>query len=136
MRRPTSALLKTHYYGGIRKYQWATMPLAIHGVFTRADGTTVTVQVGEDLGRPRLLHPDLLPHLSAEQNKRELSDGIRGEELNILIGSEAVEDEEVKEKVKLQTMILLNEKYGITEKDFTRAELEIVPATTRPRHRL
>ena len=123
------SLLKTHYYGGIRKYQWTTMPLAIHGVFTRADGTTVTVQVGEDVGDPAFCITDLLPHLSAEQNKRELSDGIRGEELNILIGSEAVEDEEVKEKVKLQTMILLNEKYGITEKDFTRAELEIVPAT-------
>ena len=123
------SLLKTHYYGGIRKYQWATMPLAIHGVFTRADGTTVTVQVGEDVGDPAFCITDLLPHLSAEQNKRELSDGIRGEELNILIGSDAVEDEEIKEKVKLQTMILLNEKYGITEKDFTRAELEIVPAT-------
>ena len=123
------AYLKTHYYGGIRKYQWATMPLAIHGVFTRADGTTVTVQVGEDAGDPAFCITDLLPHLSAEQNKRELSDGIKGEELNILIGSEAVADEEIKEKVKLQTMILLNEKYGITEKDFTRAELEIVPAT-------
>ena len=123
------SLLKTHYYGGIRKYQWTTMPLAIHGVFTRADGTTVTVQVGEDAGDPAFCITDLLPHLSAEQNKRELSDGIRGEELNILIGSDAVEDEEIKEKVKLQTMILLNEKYGITEKDFTRAELEIVPAT-------
>ena len=123
------SLLKTHYYGGIRKYQWATMPLAIHGVFTRADGSTVTVQVGEDAGDPAFCITDLLPHLSAEQNKRELSDGIRGEELNILIGSDAVEDEEIKEKVKLQTMILLHEKYGITEKDFTRAELEIVPAT-------
>ena len=123
------SLLKTHYYGGIRKYQWTTMPLAIHGVFTRADGTTVTVQVGEDVGDPAFCITDLLPHLSAEQNKRELSDGIRGEELNILIGSDAVEDEEIKEKVKLQTMILLHEKYGITEKDFTRAELEIVPAT-------
>lgn len=123
------SLLKTHYYGGIRKYQWATMPLAIHGVFTRADGTTVTVQVGEDVGDPAFCITDLLPHLSAEQNKRELSDGIRGEELNILIGSDAVEDEEIKEKVKLQTMILLHEKYGVTEKDFTRAELEIVPAT-------
>ena len=78
---------------------------------------------------PAFCITDLLPHLSAEQNKRELSDGIRGEELNILIGSDAVEDEEVKERVKLATMMLLNEKYGITEKDFTRAELEIVPAT-------
>ena len=112
------------------------MPLAIHGVFTRADGTTVTLQVGEDAGDPVFCITDLLPHLSAEQNKRELSDGIRGEELNILIGSDAVEDEDVKEKVKLNTMILLNEKYGVTEKDFTRAELEIVPASPRPRHRL
>ena len=123
------SLLKTHYYGGIRKYQWATMPLSLHGVLTRADGTSVTVQVGEDVNDPAFCITDLLPHLSAEQNKRELSDGIRGEELNILIGSDAVEDEEIKEKVKLQTMILLHEKYGITEKDFTRAELEIVPAT-------
>ena len=123
------SLLKTHYYGGIRKYQWATMPLSLHGVLTRADGTSVTVQVGEDVNDPAFCITDLLPHLSAEQNKRELSDGIRGEELNILIGSDAVEDEEVKERVKLATMMLLNEKYGITEKDFTRAELEIVPAT-------
>lgn len=120
---------KTHYYGGVRKYQWATMPLAIHGVLTRADGSSVTVQVGEDVGDPAFCITDLLPHLSAEQNKRELSDGIRGEELNILIGSDAVADEDVKERVKLSTMLLLNEKYGITEKDFTRAELEIVPAT-------
>ena len=120
---------KTHYYGGIRKYQWATMPLALHGVLTRADGSTVTVQVGEDVNDPAFCITDLLPHLSAEQNKRELSDGIRGEELNILIGSDAVEDEDIKEKIKLNTMMLLNEKYGIVEKDFTRAELEIVPAT-------
>ena len=123
------SLLKTHYYGGIRKYQWATMPLAIPGVFTRADGSTVAFQVGEDAGDPAFCITDLLPHLSAEQNKRELADGIRGEELNVLIGADAVEDEAVKEKVKLQTMILLNEKYGITEKDVTRAELEIVPAS-------
>ena len=122
------SLLKTHYYGGIRKYQWGTMPLAIHGVFTRADGSTVAVQVGEDAGDPVFCITDLLPHLGAEQNKRELADGIKGEELNVLIGSDAVADEEIKEKVKLQTMLLLHEKYGITEKDFTRAELEVVPA--------
>ncbi len=123
------SLLKTHYYGGIRKYQWATMPLAIHGVLVRADGRTVNVQVGEDAGDPVFCITDLLPHLSADQDKRELAKGITGEELNVLIGSDAIEDEEVKEKVKLQTMILLNEKYGITEKDFTRAELEVVPAS-------
>ena len=119
---------KTHYYGGIRKYQWGTMPLSIHGVFTRDDGTTVTVRVGEDEGDPVFCITDLLPHLSAEQNTRTLKDGIKAEELNILIGSDAVEDEEVKEAVKLNTMILLHEKYGITEKEFMRAEIEITPA--------
>ncbi len=119
---------KTHYYGGIRKYQWGTMPLSIHGVFSRADGTTVTVNVGEDESDPVFCITDLLPHLGAEQNERKLSEGLKAEELNILIGSDAVEDENIKEAVKLNTMILLNEKYGITEKDFTRAEIEIVPA--------
>ena len=119
---------KTHYYGGVRKYQWATIPLAIHGVFTRADGTTVNVCIGEEDSDPVFCITDLLPHLSAEQNDRKLPDGIRAEELNLLIGSEAVQDEEVKDAVKLNTMILLNEKYGITEKDFVRAEIEIVPA--------
>ena len=119
---------KTHYYGGVRKYQWGTIPLSIHGVFTREDGSTVTVRVGEDENDPVFCITDLLPHLGAEQGERKLSDGIRAEELNILIGSDAVDDEEVKEAVKLNTMILLNEKYGITEKDFARAEIEIVPA--------
>ena len=122
------AYFKTHYYGGIRKYQWGTMPLAIHGVFSRADGTTVSVNVGEDESDPVFCITDLLPHLGAEQNERKLSEGIKAEELNILIGSEAVEDADIKEAVKLNTMILLNEKYGITEKDFTRAEIEVVPA--------
>ena len=119
---------KTHYYGGVRKYQWGTMPLSIHGVFTRDDGSTVTVRVGEDENDPVFCITDLLPHLGAEQNARPLKDGIKAEELNILIGSDAVEDEEVKEAVKLNTMILLNEKYGITEKEFMRAEIEITPA--------
>ena len=104
------------------------MPLSIHGVFTRDDGTTVTVRVGEDEGDPVFCITDLLPHLSAEQNTRTLKDGIKAEELNILIGSDAVEDEDVKEAVKLNTMILLHEKYGITEKEFMRAEIEITPA--------
>ena len=119
---------KTHYYGGVRKYQWGTMPLSIHGVFTRDDGSTVTVRVGEDENDPVFCITDLLPHLGAEQGERKLSDGIKAEELNILIGSDAVEDEDVKEAVKLNTMILLNEKYGITEKEFMRAEIEITPA--------
>ena len=119
---------KTHYYGGIRKYQWGTMPLAIHGVFTREDGSTVTVRVGEDENDPVFCITDLLPHLGAEQNARPLKDGIKAEELNILIGSDAVEDADIKEAVKLNTLMLLHEKYGITERDFTRAEIEVVPA--------
>ena len=119
---------KTHYYGGIRKYQWGTMPLAIHGVFTRTDGSSVSFSVGEDENDPVFCITDLLPHLGAEQNDRKLSDGIKAEELNVLIGSDAVEEEDVKEAVKLNTLILLHEKYGITERDFTRAEIEVVPA--------
>ena len=119
---------KTHYYGGIRKYQWGTMPLAIHGVFTRADGSSVNFAIGEDENDPVFCITDLLPHLGAEQNERKLSEGIKGEELNVLIGSDTVEEEDVKEAVKLNTLILLNQKYGITERDFTRAEIEVVPA--------
>ena len=119
---------KTHYYGGVRKYQWATIPLAIHGVFTRADGSSVTIRVGEEEGDPVFCITDLLPHLSAEQNDRKLSEGIQAEEMNLLIGSDAVQDEAIKEAVKLNLLMLLNEKYGITERDFTRAEIELVPA--------
>ena len=120
---------KTHYYGGIRKYQWATIPLAIHGAFTRADGSVVNFAVGEDEQDPVFCITDLLPHLGAEQNERKLSEGIKGEELNVLIGSDPVAEEDVKEAVKLNTLILLHEKYGITEQDFTRAEIEVVPAS-------
>ena len=119
---------KTHYYGGIRKYQWGTMPLAIHGVFTRADGSSVNFAIGEDENDPVFCITDLLPHLGAEQNERKLSEGIKAEELNVLIGSDAVEDADIKEAVKLNTLMLLHEKYGITERDFTRAEIEVVPA--------
>ena len=104
------------------------MPLAIHGVFTRADGSSMSFSVGEDENDPVFCITDLLPHLGAEQNDRKLSDGIKAEELNVLIGSDAVEEEDVKEAVKLNTLILLHEKYGITERDFTRAEIEVVPA--------
>ena len=119
---------KTHYYGGIRKYQWGTMPLAIHGVFTRADGSSVSFAVGEDENDPVFCITDLLPHLGAEQNDRKLSEGIKAEELNVLIGSDAVEDADIKEAVKLNTLMLLHEKYGITERDFLGAELCVVPA--------
>ncbi len=120
--------LKTHYYGGIRKYQWVTIPLAMYGVVIRADGAQVEIAIGDEPGDPVFTITDLLPHLSAEQNKRSLSEGIKGEELNILLGGLPFEDEDASERVKLETMRLLNEKYGITERDFTRAEIEIVPA--------
>ena len=100
---------RTHYYGGIRKYQWATIPLAIHGVFTRADGSSVNFAIGEDENDPVFCITDLLPHLGAEQNERKLSEGIKGEELNVLIGSDTVVEEDVKEAVKLNSLILLNQ---------------------------
>ena len=122
------AFLKTHYYGGIRKYQWATIPLAMHGVVITKDGTAVDICIGEDEGDPVFCVTDLLPHLAAEQNERKLKDGIKGEELNIVVGSVPFQDEDVKEPVKLLALQILNEMYGITEKDFTRAEIEMVPA--------
>ncbi len=121
-------LLKTHYYGGVRKYQWVTIPLALHGVVFRADGTGVEVNIGEDESDPVFCITDLLPHLAQEQSKRTLADGIRGEELNVLIGSRPFNDDEVSEKVKLNVLAILNEKYGIVEDDFISAEFEIVPA--------
>ena len=123
------ALLKTHYYGGIRKYQWSTVPLAMHGVVYLEDGTKVEISLGEKEGDPLFCVTDLLPHLAGEQNGRKLSDGIRGEELNVVIGSLPYEDsKDVKEAVKLKVLALLNRYYGMTEKDFIRAEIEMVPA--------
>lgn len=122
------ALLKTHYYGGIRKYQWVTIPLALHGVIYKADGSGVTVSIGEDDNDPVLTVTDLLPHLAQEQSKRTLAEGIKGEELNVLIGSRPFKDDDVSEKIKLNIMKILNEKYGIIEDDFVSAELEVVPA--------
>ena len=122
------ALFKTHYYGGIRKYQWATIPLAMHGVIVKKNGEMVELNLGEKPGDPVFCITDLLPHLSAEQNERKLKDGIKGEELNIVIGSIPYTDDEVKEPVKLMALKLMNEQFGITEKDFLRAEVEFVPA--------
>lgn len=119
---------KTHYYGGVRKYQWVAMPLSMHGVVVKANGESVEISLGEEPGEPVFTISDLLPHLSAEQNKRTLVEGIKGEELNILVGSLPFKDKNAKDKVKLETMRLLHEKYGIKEEDFTRAELEFVPA--------
>lgn len=122
------ALFRTHYYGGIRKYQWATIPLALHGVVYTADGSKVEVCVGEKDSDPVFCISDLLPHISARQNERKLNEGIKAEELNVVVGSLPVPEEDEKQRVKLNVLKLLNESCGITEKDFMRAELEVVPA--------
>ena len=123
------ALFKTHYYGGIKKYQWTAIPLALHGVFVLKDGTVKQVSVGEKDDEPKFVINDLLPHLAAEQSKRTLNEGIKGEELNVLIGSHPFRSDKGSELVKLNILKILNEKYGITEEDFLSAELEIVPAS-------
>ncbi len=122
------AYFKTHYYGGIRKYQWGTMPLAIHGVVAKKNGELIEVCIGEKEDEPAFCITDLLPHLAGKQNERPLREGLKGEELNVIIGSIPYEGEEIKEAVKLMVLSLLHEKYGIKEKDFFRAEFELVPA--------
>lgn len=122
------ALFKTHYYGGIKKYQWTAIPLALHGVILKADGSVVQVNIGEGENDPVFCVTDLLPHLAEEQVKRPLHLGIKGEELNILIGCMPFRDDKASEAVKLNIMNILHEKYGIVEADFLSAELEAVPA--------
>lgn len=122
------ALFKTHYYGGIKKYQWTAIPLALHGVFCLKDGSKKEVSIGEKDDEPKFVINDLLPHLATEQSKRTLNDGIRGEELNVLVGSHPFKSDSGSELVKLNVLKLLNEKYGVTEEDFLSAELELVPA--------
>ena len=121
------AYFKTHYYGGIRKYQWVTIPLQLQGVVVKKDGTAVEVCIGEK-GEPQLVITDLLPHLGGEQGKKPLSEAIPAETLNILLGSRPIGDEEDSDRVKLHVMKRLYDKYGITEADFASAELEAVPA--------
>ena len=123
-----AAYFKTHYYGGIKKYQWSVIPLSLHGVIIKSDGEKLSVKLGEEENEPKFVVTDLLPHLGKEQEKRTLADGIRGEELNILVGSRPFKDDKGSENVKLNILKLLNEKYGIKESDFISAELEIVPA--------
>ncbi|MGI5935386.1 MAG: aminopeptidase [Oscillospiraceae bacterium] len=118
---------KTHYYGGIRKYQWVALPLALHGVVALKNGTVVDVVIGKDKNEPVFVITDLLPHLAGEQNKKPLGEAITGEGLNILIGS-IPDPEEGSDRVKLAIMNILHEKYGITEEDFLSAELSAVPA--------
>ena len=122
------ALFKTHYYGGIKKYQWTAIPLSLHGVIIKSDNSSVKVNIGEDENDPVFCVTDLLPHLATEQMKRNLAQGIKGEELNIVVGSRPFKDDETSEAVKLNILNILNEKYGIIEDDFISAELEAVPA--------
>ena len=124
------AYLKTHYYGGIRKYQWVTIPLELHGVVAMTDGTVKDVVIGKDPGDPVLYISDLLPHLAADQSKKTLSEGITGEQLNIIIGTLPAAGDDGKDRVKLAVLRLLNEKFGITETDFLSAEFEAVPAAS------
>ena len=120
--------LRTHYYGGVRKYQWPTIPLALHGVIYRADGTRVNVCIGEKDDDPVFCITDLLPHLGAKQSAKTLAEGITAEDLNVIIASLPIEDKDAEQRVKLNVLGMLNEAYGITERDFTRAEIEVVPA--------
>ena len=122
------AYFKTHYYGGIKKYQWTTIPMAIHGTIVKANGEKINICIGEDEKDPIFTITDLLPHLAQEQMEKKLKEGIAGEDLNLLIGSIPYNDEKVSEKVKLNILSILNEKYGITEVDFLSSEIELVPA--------
>lgn len=122
------AYFKTHYYGGIKKYQWTTIPLSIHGVIVKANGEKIEVNIGEDEEDPIFTITDLLPHLAQEQMEKKLKNGVDGEDLNLLIGSIPYSSSKISEKVKLNILNILNQKYGITEADLTSSEIELVPA--------
>ena len=122
------AFFKTHYYGGIRKYQWVTIPLELRGVVALKDGSTVAVSIGGAPEDPQFTIDDLLPHLGVEQSKKALSEAIPAESLNILVGSRPLADDEGSDRVKIAILELLNRKYGIVEEDFISAELSAVPA--------
>ena len=122
------AYFKTHHYGGIRKYQWVTIPLELHGVVVLGDGTSVAVHIGGEEGDPQFIINDLLPHLGREQGKKPLNEAIPSESLNVLLGGRPIADEDCSDRFKLGVLQYLNEKYGITEEDFISAELEVVPA--------
>ena len=121
------AYFNTHYYGGIKKYQWTAIPLSIHGVIVKTNGEKITVNIGEDEKDPIFTITDLLPHLAKEQSSKKLAEAIEGENLDLLVGSIPYKDTESKEKVKLNILNLLNQKYGITEADLQSSELELVP---------
>lgn len=122
------AYFKTHYYGGIKKYQWTTIPLAMHGVICLNNGEKIEVRIGEEADDPQFCITDILPHLGVEQSKKPLGSAIPAENLNILIGSRQIGDEKGNDLVKLNVLKLLHEKYGIVESDFLSAEIEFVPA--------
>lgn len=122
------AYFKTHYYGGIKKYQWTTIPLSMHGVIVKTNGEKIEINIGESEDDPIFTITDLLPHLAQDQMKKTLSTGVEGENLNLLIGSIPYGDEKISERVKLNMLNILNQKYGITETDLTSAEIELVPA--------
>ena len=122
------AFFKTHYYGGIRKYQWVTIPLELRGVAALKDGSIVNISIGGEPGDPQFTIDDLLPHLAADQGKKPLAEAIPGESLNILLGSRPLKGDDGDHRVKLAVMKLLHERYGITEADFISAEIEAVPA--------
>lgn len=122
------AYFDTHYYGGIKKYQWTAIPLALHGKIIRKDGQEITVRVGEKEGEPQFTITDLLPHLAKDQVSKRLGEAFTGEDLNVLVGSLPLEDAEGEQLFKLNVMKILNEKYGIVESDLISAELSFVPA--------
>jgi aspartyl aminopeptidase len=122
------ALLDTHYYGGIKNYQWTAIPLALHGVIITGEGKSIPIRIGEDEGDPVFTITDLLPHLAKEQMQKKVSEFLSGEDLNVLAGSRPYQDEKVKERVKLYLLNILHERYGMVERDFAGAELELVPA--------
>lgn len=121
-------LFKTHYYGGIKKYQWTNIPLSMHAIFVKATGEKIEVTLGEKEEDPIFTISDLLPHLATQQMERKLKEGVQGEELNIVAGSMPLDDEKISEKIKLNILKLLKEQYGIKEIDFTSSEIEFVPA--------
>lgn len=122
------AFFKTHYYGGIRKYQWVTIPLELRGVVAQKDGSVVNISIGDQPGDPQFTIDDLLPHLAAEQSRKTLAEAIPGESLNVVMGTRPLKDDDGSDRVKLAIMKLLNDRYGIVESDFISAEIEVVPA--------
>ncbi len=123
------AVMKTHYYGGIKKYHWVNTPLAIHGKVVKEDGESIELCIGEDSDDPVFIVSDLLPHLSKkQQGDRKMKDVIKGEELNVLMGGIPIDDDDIKEKIKINILKILNDRYGMVEEDFVSAEIELVPA--------